>query len=240
MIAVNTISICDLVNSYAVPSNTIKSGIQRNKQGTPSWQHTQDPSDHRKVLIYPDTIPAATRKKYGILTTAEQEEQEVRKSEQLRAIYDDKIKKHIYKRLTNALDAGFKKYLHEYNDYGFTSDLRREKARLHALYHELLLVVGKNKTRWGMKAPALEVLQYLNLKKPISDTYSFSRLLTKARKDIKKKPYCTAIWPIKTVRYSLIFIRGLFSCMRWRKRLYRLVRSPIWSISTARMRALKS
>ncbi len=57
------------------------------------WENYKD----KIVYIKVDTIPSPTRKKYGILTTAEQEEQEVRKSEQLRAIYDDQIKKHIYK-----------------------------------------------------------------------------------------------------------------------------------------------
>ncbi len=83
-----------LIENYKVPKGTIDCGINSNRKGkSTSWENYKD----KIVYIKVDTIPSPTRKKYGILTTAEQEEQEVKKSEQLRAIYDDQIKKHIYK-----------------------------------------------------------------------------------------------------------------------------------------------
>ncbi len=83
-----------LIDTYGMSKGYLKVALNRYRNGkSTSWENYKD----KIVYIKVDTIPSPTRKKYGILTTAEQEEQEVKKSEQLRAIYDDQIKKHIYK-----------------------------------------------------------------------------------------------------------------------------------------------
>lgn len=156
----------EILVGFGLDANTIYSGCKRYRQGkTKSWQNKKDATDARKVLIDLDTIPEATRTKYGIPTGKEYSEQRLQEyeAEQER----QKIGRHEAQErektilasnelqaLRNAYNNDYIPFLPLYREY-YENNPRIEyytqlSAKEHAFFLKMIEITGgKHRGDWG-------------------------------------------------------------------------------------------
>ncbi|PDS23801.1 DDE-type integrase/transposase/recombinase [Flavobacterium branchiophilum] len=151
--------------SYGISEKYLKNAVKNYRQGkTKSWANKKDPNDKRKVLIDLDTIPEPTRKKYGIPTGKEHQEQknEAKRLERIEWEAEQERQKVVrYEAqerekqieasddlsvLRNAYNNGFLEYLALYKERFKNLKNCNERALLyakqHAFWYQMLFVSG--------------------------------------------------------------------------------------------------